>query len=394
MGTYGTQIAILAGQKPERKVLLMMTSAFGTTHEVNEKANGEFDRDVPVRLVDQLSAGVIVADEQGRISLFNQAAALISGTRAQEMLGQPLDRFFNTLETESSKLSFARLCELSQSMRVEVELSRDRHSRTTLQLDVSPLFLHDGRFVGLGIELQDISCQKKMEEQALRTSRLTAMGEMALKIAHDIRNPLGSIELFASSLEEDLQKMPELKAMAGHISSGVHSINTIVTNLLLFIRHDDSFAFTAVDLKDVLHESLFFSEHMMTPNNDIHLETRIGGSGFTVQGDAELLKQVMLNLILNAIQAMPAGGRLSISALRHTDRRALLRVEDTGCGIPRHLQQRIFDPFYSTKRGGTGLGMSIVHNIVTAHGGTVDVDSIEGQGTRIGIMLPLTEDIG
>jgi signal transduction histidine kinase len=234
---------------------------------------------------------------------------------------------------------------------------------------------------------------KKLEEQANRTGRLAAMGEMALKIAHEIRNPLGSIELCASLLCKGLEEDEDVKQTAAHISSGVQRINTIISNLLLFIRPEQKPEMRILDIHDPLKDSLFFAEHVVNTQTGIEVVTGYAAHALEIYGDPELLCQVSLNLVLNAIQAMADGGRLTISTRRVTDHRdvemAEIRFTDTGCGIPPEYFPRIFDPFFTTKNKGTGLGLPIVHNITTAHGGNIDITSSPACGTQCIVTFPL-----
>jgi two-component system sensor histidine kinase FlrB len=225
-----------------------------------------------------------------------------------------------------------------------------------------------------------------------RSDRLAAMGQMAAQIAHEIRNPLGSIELFSSVLERDLDEFAELKEIAGHISSGVNSINTIISNLLLFIKPNQKPKMQALDVHEPLTDSLFFADRIFEANNGITVQTHFHPDSLVINGDAELIKQIALNLILNAIQAMPEGGTLKISTGKIEHRGAEfaeLRFADTGCGICETDLNNIFDPFFTTKTRGTGLGLTIVENITRIHGGEIDIRSTEAKGTECTIILPL-----
>jgi signal transduction histidine kinase len=234
---------------------------------------------------------------------------------------------------------------------------------------------------------------KKVQEQAKRAGRLAAMGEMAVKIAHEIRNPLGSIELFASLLQKELEDNADLKPLCGHICSGVKRIDNIISNLLLFIRPEQTPEMQVLDVHESLKDSLFFAEHLIHTNTGIDVVTHFGDRPLKINGDSQLLSQVSLNLILNALQAMPDGGRLTISTGTcdnvHGNEIAEIRYADTGCGIPQKNLSKIFDPFFTTKKKGTGLGLAIVHHITESHGGTIDINSSESQGTECIVSLPL-----
>jgi len=234
---------------------------------------------------------------------------------------------------------------------------------------------------------------KKVQEQANRAGRLAAMGEMAVKIAHEIRNPLGSIELFASSLQKELEDNAELKPLCEHICSGVKRIDNIVSNLLLFIRPEQTPDMKIMDIHESLKDSLFFAEHLIHSNTGIKVITDFADRPLRIYGDPQLLSQVFLNLILNALQAMPDGGRLTISTCAcddvHGNEMTEIRFADTGCGIPAENLSKIFDPFFTTKKKGMGLGLAIVHHITETHGGTIDINSSHSQGTECIVSLPL-----
>jgi signal transduction histidine kinase len=238
---------------------------------------------------------------------------------------------------------------------------------------------------------------RKLEERANRCDRLAAMGEMAAKIAHEIRNPLGSIELFVSTLKKELEGSDELRNLSDHILSGSKSINNIISNLLLFIRPQQKPKFQAIDIYNPLNDSLFFSSHLLKSTDSIEVISHYEDTPLKVKGDVELLKQAFLNLILNSIQAMPKGGTLTISTKKikgpnTQGNNVEIKISDTGVGIPTVHLSRIFDPFFTSKERGTGLGLSIVNNIIVLHGGTIDVRSMDGEGTACIISLPLWEE--
>lgn len=248
---------------------------------------------------------------------------------------------------------------------------------------------------GSVVVLKNIACRKHESERSQRKDRLAAMGEMAAKIAHEIRNPLGSIELFATSLQASLEGQSDLQLLAERISSGVKSIDAIISNLLQFVRSDEANRFERFDIYEALDDSLFFMKHLADKENGVDVKLEYGPRPLFIKGDVELIKQVCLNIILNAIQSMPGGGVLCIAtvqrAMTNVEGSALaeIRISDSGVGIDPDNVSKIFDPFFTTKERGTGLGLSIVHSIVEMHGGIIDVSSTPGDGTMFSIGLPL-----
>lgn len=345
-------------------------------------------------ILESLTVGVVVIDMKGNITTFNRSAENITGLISQEVLGRKFDQILGIKFFQDLQLDFGSLNDIEEHKKSDTEIYCAHGAPSHVSLSISPLRTPQREKIGIVLTLQDITQMKRFEEQANRTSRLSAMGEMAAKMAHEIRNPLGSIELFTSTLSKDLQDNTESMALAEHISSGVKSINSIICNLLLFIRPEQKADFKCIDIHVPLKDSLFFSKHLIESTKGIDVVTSFAMEPIIVRGDQELLKQTYLNLILNAIQSMPNGGRLTISTRQIEDRQgtskfAEIRFTDTGTGIPRAAMHRIFDPFFTTKGRGTGLGLSIVHNIMKLHEGTIDVNSTEMNGTSCIATLPL-----
>jgi signal transduction histidine kinase len=236
--------------------------------------------------------------------------------------------------------------------------------------------------------LRDVTEVKLLQEQTKRGDRLSAMGEMAVELAHEIRNPLGGIELFASLLEKELPAESDPRRWAENIRTGTRSLENIVSNMLHF-ANPLAPRLAPVDLHSLVEETARFTEPIMR-QRDITLVTRLAASSAVLQGDRELLKQMLLNLILNAMQAMPARGALEITtSIDGPGGGALeLRVRDTGLGIAPENLPRIFDPFFTTNKNGTGLGLSVVHQIVERHSGSIRVSSEVGAGTTFTLLFP------
>ena len=349
-------------------------------------------------ILESVATGVVVVDLKGNITTFNRAAENITGFDSRKVLGNKFEKIFSLNFFKNLQLDFGTLRAIQDNTEYETEIYCKGEDLTHVSLCISHLKTPQGEKIGNVLSLQDITQMKKLEEQANRTGRLAAMGEMAVKIAHEIRNPLGSIELFASTLKRDLKGHEESRALAEHISSGVKSINSIISNLLLFIRPEQKAGFQVIDLHDPLKDSLFFSDHLIKSNESIELIANYHPEPLMVLGDLELLKQMYLNLILNAIQSMNKGGKLTISVkqLNCTQKKSSLaeiRFMDTGTGISKADMPRIFDPFFTTKKRGTGLGLAIVHNIIKIHDGSIDIANSERGGTVCIVTLPLIQKV-
>jgi PAS domain S-box-containing protein len=347
-------------------------------------------------VIESIATGVVALDLDGKIVSFNRAAEQMTGFKSRQLQGRIFGELFEPGFFQNLNLTSDELVQIEEETEIETQINGADKNDVYISLRISPLKSSKGKKIGVVLSLSAIPQTKKLEQQAKRTGRLAAMGEMAVQIAHEIRNPLGSIELFSTMLMDDLQEFDDLKALAEHISAGVKSINNIVSNLLLFVRPDQQPDHQVLDAHEALKDSLFFAGHLFDAHNGLEVQVELADYQLHVNGDLELLKQVFLNLILNAIQAMPQGGNLRISTRKidgpRGSRWAEIRITDSGCGIPESDLLKIFDPFYTTKNEGTGIGLSIVHNITKMHRGSIDITSCEAEGTKCVVTLPLCQN--
>jgi len=346
-------------------------------------------------ILESLTTGVIVIDLSGRVTIFNRAAERITGEKSREIRGEKIDRIpslkiFSTLAAQPNTIKNG-----NPKREIEMEILQKGTDTVHVIFSSFPATNPQGEKIGTAITLQDITQLKKFEEKANRTDRLAAMGEMAAEIAHEIRNPLGSIELFATTLKKELADFEDLKQITEHISSGVRSMNNVISNLLLFIRPQQKPESQKINIFSSLSDSLNFSHDLIKTNGrNIDVITEFSSDPLWVQGDSDLLRQVWFNLTMNAVQAMPDGGKLSISANKSkgnkTDRNFVeICFMDTGEGVDGANMSKIFNPFFTTKKRGTGLGLAIVHNILKIYGGDIDMESSADKGTVCRVILPL-----
>jgi signal transduction histidine kinase len=217
------------------------------------------------------------------------------------------------------------------------------------------------------------------------------MGELIGRIAHEIRNPLGSVELFASMLQRDLAEQSSAKRYAQQISQAVQSMDRLLANLLLYTRPVRMTRGWHL-AEPLIGEAIKLAAHAIT-RVSVDVRVDIGREVRSIWCHDGQLKQVLVNLIVNAVQAMPKGGVLTISLSQDPTQTlgmpaVRLTVRDSGVGIDPAHRSRIFDPFFTTKDEGTGLGLAIVYSIVEAHQGRIDIESTVGQGTSCSIILP------
>lgn len=233
-------------------------------------------------------------------------------------------------------------------------------------------------------EVQRLRSELATANAALqRSKRLAALGEMAAGIAHEIRNPLGSISLYTGMLVEDLKDQPELLEQARKILTCVRGANGIVNDVLSFANEIKVRA-TLVEVEQLVIRALDTLKPVIsTTGVEVQLDVE---SGLEIQCDIELMNQVLTNLMQNALQAMGDDGVLGIEA-RAEDGQCVIVISDTGPGIKEADIDRIFNPFFTTRHTGTGLGLAIVHRIIDAHGGTITVHNDSQQGGAVFTVL-------
>jgi PAS domain S-box-containing protein len=339
-------------------------------------------------ILERLPCGVVVLDQNGDLALCNPMASEAlkqSCTRSKQhkKSGQPIlsAEMRNCLTTSAS----------NSSHKEEVEISVTNNDRKRiLATSGTPFTDAGGLRIGTLHIIRDITEVKALQEQGKRVERLSAMGEMAVELAHEIRNPLGGVELFTSLLVKELSGDP--KRWAENIRIGIRTLNTIVSNMLHF-ANPISPAFSEVDVHQIIEELLRFSEPIMR-QRDVNVAINLAAENPIMQADPELLKQMMLNLIFNAMKAMPSQGTLTINTrtIETQDEdggspQLELQICDTGIGIPPEHLSRIFDPFFTTNKNGTGLGLSVVHQIVERHSGRIRVSSEVNCGTTFTILF-------
>jgi len=223
-------------------------------------------------------------------------------------------------------------------------------------------------------------------EQLKRADRLSAVGQLSAGLAHEIRNPLASIEGAVDILERSDQPRNDRAEFLGIIKKECRRLNGLLTNLLDFARPRQP-RIQAVDVRKVVESVVGLTGH--TGEREVTaIEIRVPEGLPSINGDAEQLQQVILNLTLNAIQAMPQGGTIKIEAKQHGPE-FVIQVVDEGIGIGKEGLEQIFDPFYTSKESGTGLGLAVAHQIVAQHGGVLKAETNRDKGMTFSVVLPV-----
>jgi PAS domain S-box-containing protein len=366
---------------------------FAAINRKLEEKNAELERTVAEKealkdylqnILESLTTGVIVTDLKGKITILNRCAELFSGQTQDVVLGKRFKAVFPEALAGEPKTPAGN--GIPSGPKPGGRPGRKlRIQDRIVELFSSAVRSAAGEVIGTVHILRDVTRIEKLEEMAKRTEKLAAMGELAVNMAHEIRNPLGSIELFASLLLKDTEHKAQRERLY-QIISAVKNVDNKISNLLLFTRRRKP-VMRRVNLHRILSEVILFARDIIEQEG-ISVSAAYAPVRPCVKADQEMLKQIFLNVLLNAIQAMPEGGRIGVSTRVH-DGHVEITFSDDGIGIPEENLRRVFDPFFSTKERGTGLGLAIVHNIVALHVGSIEVDS-KGEGAVFRIALPVT----
>jgi len=334
-------------------------------------------------LVENMPIGLVAVDTQYRVASVNAAGAALLGLPSLDVAGKPgrdvlpdeLWFQLQALEGKDRAIDRELVCTLRNGHVVPFEIS------------TAPLADEAGRIQGTIILFKDLSEVKSLREEVERNHRLATVGRLAAGVAHEIRNPLSSIKGFATYFKERYPEVPEDQHIADIMIQEVDRLNRVVTQLLEFAR-PVSISRKQIPLKEFIVDSLKLVERQAA-ESDVALEADLPESGAAARLDPDKLNQVLLNLYLNAIEAMAGGGRITVSLEKDKQKHRIeIRVSDTGASIPESELAHIFDPYFTTKTTGTGLGLAIAHNIIQGHGGEIRVENRPGAGTTFRILIP------
>lgn len=330
------------------------------------------------RVIENVSDGIIVFDASGRIRTVNQAAQELFDLPADDALGRPIREVMG----EKDFLSFL------DSPALQASITYRRSSEVLHLLGVKSFFADEKGEVNSLLVFRDLSRQHQLEAQNQERARLSALGEMAGGFAHEIRNPLNAVGTLVQQLRTDFSPVEgagEYDELMGIVYQEVRRINESVQTFLRMVRPEPvrRELFVLGSLIRYLRQ-----EYLPTvQDRGITLEVRTEWDG-EVLWDRQQMQQVFENLLQNAVEATPEGGRITVTVARPGIDRVEIRVKDTGPGIPEAIRHRVFDLYYTTKPGGTGIGLSLVQRIVNDHGGTVELESSDTAGTTFILHLP------
>ena len=347
-------------------------------------------------IVHSISSGVFTTDEEGQVTSFNPAAQEATGYSYQQVQGRHWREVFNW---HPGREGDEETLKSSANMRFEVECKRADGNRLILGMTVAPLH-EQGESAGLVGVFKDLTEIRDLEEEMRRKEWLASLGEMSAGMAHEIRNPLGALAGAMQMLRKDLHADETSQHLMDIAVREATRLDTIITEFLQYARPPAP-NLAEFDLNKVLAETLDLVQHEARTRTNIKIVISPTTGALHGQVDQDQMKQVFWNLATNAFDAMPKGGQLSIATgIRQVDLGGRkvevveISFQDTGEGISRENLDKVFLPFFTTKKKGSGLGLAAVHRIVDLHGGWIKVDSREGEGTRFVVCVPRSADAG
>jgi two-component system, NtrC family, sensor histidine kinase PilS len=337
-------------------------------------------------IVQSVGSGLVTTDLSWRFTSINRAGSEITGYTLDSLRGK---RWWDVFDSPQIQFYYEDPLRIVATQRFDIHTThRDGHE-LLIGLTLSLLRDARGEVSGtLGI-FQDLTQVHRLEEEMRRNEHLAGLAEMAAGIAHEIRNPLASLSGVMQVLRSELAPKGEHRKLMDIALREMDRLDTIIAAFLTSTRPVEVHL-GRCDLAAILEETVKLLYNHADYRPSITVRLQVGEPTLWVWADADQLRQVMWNLLLNAVQAMPAGGVLSVQAAHRPAEGGIeVKIHDTGKGIkPEHLRQ-IFTPFFTTRHGGSGLGLSIVHRIIEAHHGRILVESREGQGTQVTLSLPV-----
>ncbi|MDP2897572.1 MAG: ATP-binding protein, partial [bacterium] len=349
-------------------------------------------------ILQSVSEGIVVVDREGRIRFLNDAAREILGVSQKNPVSKPLLR--NIADPSLFGLFETSLRDRSLVIDKEVEV---RHPKQmAVRVNVLPYRLDEGQPPGTIVILRDVTAERSRQLESFQSEKLEALVTLAAGVAHEIGNPLNSLSIHMQLMEREVQRLQKKNRLQARTpalrdlqrlsdtleiaKSEVRRLDDTVRRFLGAIR-PSQLRHREANINNLVESVLDFM-YFEISQQDIAIEKEYDRRIPLIMVDEDQIKQAFFNIIKNAIQAMPAGGVLRTTT-RLRDSQVEVTFSDTGVGVPKEKINRVFEPFYTTKEGGSGLGLMMVYRIIKDHAGTLTFTSEEGKGTKVTVSLPL-----
>lgn len=335
-------------------------------------------------ILEHMADAVVAIDGDQRISLFNHAASELFGLAADDVIGRPCQLCFSA--------NLAPLLDALQTGRTVKDIEQSislNGRRLVLSISTSVLKNEQGQIESAFAVINNLTEKRQLEETVRRKEKLTAMGQLASGVAHEIRNPLNAIGMIAQRLAREFEPTAgsdEYRELTRIVVTEVRRINDIIQQFLKFAR-PPKLQLSATDVNLMIDNTVKLVASQAREKK-IEIVTAFGPLP-TVTMDQNQMQQVLLNLIQNAMEAIHGEGKITITTGLSREREVAIRIRDTGIGMNEETQSKIFNLYYTTKPQGTGLGLSLVHQIISQHDGHIEVESAVGKGTTFSIYLPI-----
>jgi PAS domain S-box-containing protein len=345
-------------------------------------------------IIQNMTNGLIAVDRDEYITAFNPAASTMLGYPADQVLYQPLQQALQPLD-DLIKIFSETLATGKSCAYHEITLQHREGQRLPVSISTAPLGAGQGGISPIGVVgvLEDLSEIKALEAERRRLDRLAALGEMSAVVAHEIRNPIAGIAAGIDYLTRNVPKdSPDFEGVT-MIRGEVQRVNRILEDIL-FVARPARLNLSSEDLSQIIENVLQRCQRQVEDSR-VKVVSQYEENLPLLNVDRQRLEQVFTNLILNATQAMPRGGKLFLQAQVESTRKGVkgqavvITIVDTGPGIPVEVQPQVFEPFFTTKAKGTGLGLTVARRIIEEHGGAISVENPDTQGTCFIIRLPV-----
>jgi signal transduction histidine kinase len=334
------------------------------------------------QIMANLEDGVMLFTRDARAVLVSASVETFVGKPRGEMLGRNVEEIFDPMTALGATVLDA--------FRLRQPLSQSEVSENARRTQVSVDFIEeDGESIGALITMRDAESVRRIEDEIELSRRLAAIGRLTSGVAHEVKNPINAIVVHLELLRQKMEQAdPTTKRHMEVIGSEIQRLDRVVQTLVDFTRPVE-LRLADMDLRRLLEDVVMLAAPEASQHG-VTVEPMLPPEPLPVKADADLMKQAVLNVVINGIQAMPGGGRLTVAAAR-VDGEAEVSIADQGGGITPEIRDKIFNLYFTTKKSGSGIGLPMTYRVLQLHNGSVDFDSIAGQGTTFRLRLPLSE---